>query len=99
MKTQISLHIYAVWSESSLFAWWNSASLTIQNAPSEDSDQTVSAQANLNLRWAHTSKGTFSDVTVHVDVAKRKGFEHVWAANPDRPPANLWFDREFVFSG
>ena len=40
-KTQISLHIRAVWPESSFSAWRNFASLAIQNAFSEDSDQTV----------------------------------------------------------
>ena len=40
-KTQISLRICAVRSESSLSAWRNLASLAIQNAPSEDSDQTA----------------------------------------------------------
>ena len=40
-KTQISLRIRAVWSESSLSARRNFASLAIRNAPSEDSDQTV----------------------------------------------------------
>ena len=40
-KTQISLRIRAVWSESLLFAWRKFASLGIQNALSEDSDQTA----------------------------------------------------------
>ena len=40
-KTQISLRICAVWSKSSLSAWRNIASLAIQDAPSEDSDQTA----------------------------------------------------------
>ena len=35
-------------------------SLTIQNVPSEDSGQT--AQSNLNLRRAHMSESTFSDI-------------------------------------
>ena len=39
--TQISLRLRPVWSESSLSAWRNLASLAIQNAPSEDSDQTA----------------------------------------------------------
>ena len=39
--TQISLRIRAVWLESSLSAWRHFASLTIQNATSEDSDQTA----------------------------------------------------------
>ena len=38
-KTQISLRIRAVRSEFSFSAWRNFASLAIQNAPSEDSDQ------------------------------------------------------------
>ena len=41
MKTQISLCIRAVKSESSLSAWRNIAALSIQNAHSEDSDQTA----------------------------------------------------------
>ena len=40
MKTQTGLRIRAVWSESSLSAWRNVASLAIKNAPSENSDQT-----------------------------------------------------------
>ena len=40
-KTQISLRIRAVWSEFSLSIWRDFASLTIQNAPSEESDQTA----------------------------------------------------------
>ena len=38
-KTQISLRICAVWSESSFGAWRNFASLVIQSMPSEDSEQ------------------------------------------------------------
>ena len=53
-KTLISLRIRAVWSESSLFTWRNFASLTIQDAPSEESDP--------NLCCANMSEGTFSDV-------------------------------------
>ena len=38
----------------------------IQKAPSEDSDQTAkNAQADLNLRWASTSEGTFFDGVPH----------------------------------
>ena len=40
-STQISLRMRAVWSESSLSAWRNFASLAIQNASSDDSDQTA----------------------------------------------------------
>ena len=40
--------------------------LSYPNAPSEDSDQTVKAQADLNLRWAHMFEGTFSKVAAHI---------------------------------
>ena len=39
-KTQISLGIRPVWSESSLSAWWNLGSLATHWVHSEDSDQT-----------------------------------------------------------
>ena len=37
------------------------ASLAIENMPIEDSDQTASAQAGLNLHWMHVSIG-ISDI-------------------------------------
>ena len=40
-ETKISMRIRAVWSECSLSAWRNFASLAIQNVRSEDSDQTT----------------------------------------------------------
>ena len=39
------------------------ASLAIKNVPSEDSDQTV--QADLNLDWVHMSEGIFSDILTY----------------------------------
>ena len=55
-KSQISLGILPVWSESSLSAWRNLGSLATHWAHSEDSDQTgqIDAQADLSLRCAHT---------------------------------------------
>ena len=47
---------------SSLSARKKTVSLAMQNAPSEDSDQT--AQANLKLHLAHVYEGTFSDVAL-----------------------------------
>ena len=55
-KNQISLRIRAVWSESSLGAFWIAKDATFLHAGSEDSDQT-----------AHISEGTLSDVSVHLD--------------------------------
>ena len=50
-KTQISLRLRAVWLESSLSASRNFASLAIQNARSEDSDQTA-RMCRLIWTWA-----------------------------------------------
>ena len=63
-RTQISLRIRAVWSESSLSARRNCASLAIQNVPSEDSDQTARMRRLIWIFAGRTlvSKGTFSDV-------------------------------------
>ena len=54
-KTQISLGICPVWSESSLSAWRNIGPLTIYWALSEDWLDGADAQADLSLRWAHMS--------------------------------------------
>ena len=51
-KTQISLGIRLVWSESSLSAWRKLGSLATHWAQSEDSDQT--GQSDQSFRWAHS---------------------------------------------
>ena len=53
-KTQVSLGICPVWSESSLSAWRNLGSLATQWVDSEDWSDWTDAQADLSLRWAHT---------------------------------------------
>ena len=63
-KTLSSLRIRAGWSESSLSACRNFASLAIQNAFRADFDQSVSHyQADPNIHWAHMSEVIFSDLT------------------------------------
>ena len=52
-KTQISLGIRPVWSESSLSAWKKLGSLAAQWVHSEDWSDWADAQADLSLRWAH----------------------------------------------
>ena len=52
-KTQISLGIRPVWSESSLSAWRNHGPLATHWAHSEDWSDCTDAQADLSLRWAH----------------------------------------------
>ena len=57
-KTQISLDICPVWSESSLSTWKQLRSLAVHWAHSKDSDQTgwmPRLQADLSLHWAHRS--------------------------------------------
>ena len=53
-KTQISLGICPVWSESSLSAWRKLGSLASPWAHSEDWSDWADAQADLSLRWAHS---------------------------------------------
>ena len=53
-KTQISLGIHPVWSESLLSAWRKLGSLATYWARSEDWSDSVDAQADLSLRLAHT---------------------------------------------
>ena len=53
-KTQISLGIHPVWSESSLSEWRKLGSLAAHWAHSEDWSDWADAQADLSLRWAHT---------------------------------------------
>ena len=53
-KTQLSLGIRPVWSESSLFAWRNLEPLATHWAHSEDWSDWANAQGDLRLRWAHS---------------------------------------------
>ena len=52
-KTQISLGICPVWSESLLSAWRKFGSLPTHWADSKDWSDWVDAQAYLSLRWVH----------------------------------------------
>ena len=61
-KIQTSLRIRAVWSESSLGAFWIAKTTKFLHADNEDwSDYT-----DLNLRWLHMSEGRFSVVAVRL---------------------------------
>ena len=53
-KTQISLGIRPVWSESSLCAWRKLGSLATHRAHNEDWLDWADAQADLSLCWAHS---------------------------------------------
>ena len=56
-KTQISLGICPVWSETSLSAWRSTGAFAthiIDLAHSEDWSDWADAQADLSLRWAHS---------------------------------------------
>ena len=54
VKTQISLGIRPVWSESSLSAWRNLGSSATHWMRCEDWSDWADAQADLSLRWTHT---------------------------------------------
>ena len=53
-KTQISLGIRPVWSESSLSAWRKLGSIATHWAHGKDWSDWADAQADLSLHWAHT---------------------------------------------
>ena len=53
-KTQISLGICSVWSESSLSTWRKLGPLAILRRHSEDSDQTRRMPRLIWVRWAHS---------------------------------------------
>ena len=53
-KTQISLGIHPVWSESSLCTQWVAKGPSFLHADSKDSDQTGRTPRLICLRWAHT---------------------------------------------
>ena len=53
-KTQISLGIRPVWSQSSLCAHWVAKVPMFLHADSEDWSDRADAQADLSLRWAHS---------------------------------------------
>ena len=52
-KTQISLGIRPIWSESSLSAWRKLGSLATHWVQSEDWSEWADAQADPSLHWAH----------------------------------------------
>ena len=53
-KTQISLGISPVWSESSLYTQLNVGSLASHLAHSEDWSDWVDSKADLSLLWVHS---------------------------------------------
>ena len=53
-KTQITLGIHPVWSESSLCTQWVAKDPSFFHADSEDWSDWDDAQADLSLRWVHT---------------------------------------------
>ena len=63
VKTQISLGILPVWSESSLCTQWVAKDPSFLHANSEDSwSDWADAQADLSLRWAHSHFVGFDQV-------------------------------------
>ena len=52
----------AVWSESSVGAFWIVKDAEFPHVDNKDWSDLVDAQADLSLRWLHISEGTFSQV-------------------------------------
>ena len=66
-KTQISLGIHPVWSESPLCAQRVVKDPSFLHADSEDWSDWVDAQADLSLCWAHIPFCLFCHETAHLD--------------------------------
>ena len=67
-KTQISLGIRPVWSESSLSAWRKLGPVATHWAHSEDWSDWADAQADLSLRWVHSHAVGFVTRRLILDV-------------------------------
>ena len=67
-KTQISLGICPVWSESSLCAQWVAKDPSFLHADSEDWSDWADAQADLSLCWAHMTFCWFCHEVAHFYV-------------------------------
>ena len=61
-KIQLSLHIRAIWSESSQQIFWIAKGAKFLHTDNVDWSDCGDEQANLNLRCAHMSEGTYSVV-------------------------------------
>ena len=68
-KTQISLGIHPVWSESSLSAWRKLRSLATNWAHSKYWSDWTDAQADLSLRWAHMPFCWFCHDATHLLIS------------------------------
>ena len=103
-KTQISLHIRDVWSESSLSAWRNFASLAIENAaPSEDSDWTVITKTRLfkYIENFTTKKRKFSNKKKKPDIfhISAQNIDYRYTLEPlERGGSNEYPQSMFFFS-
>ena len=69
-KTQISLGICPVWSESSLCAQWVAKDPGFLYADSEDSDQTADTQADLSPRLVHMLFCCFFHEVAHISYTR-----------------------------
>ena len=81
-KTQISLGIRPVWSESSLCAQWIAKNPSFLHADNEDWSDWADAQADLSLGWAHISVCWFCRVVAQirfVPPVKTQNSLHIWA--------------------
>ena len=68
-KIQISLRIRAVWSESSLGAFWIAKEAEFLHADKEDSDQTARMRRLIWVFvWAQMLEDTFLDVTIRMFI-------------------------------
>ena len=77
-KIQIRLRNRAVWSESSLGAFWIAKRRKVSSCGQQShwSDR-MEAQADLSLRWMHMLEGTFSHVTAKCPIWEKASYA-IW---------------------
>ena len=91
-KTQISLGICPVWSESSLYAQWVAKDPSFLHADSEDESDWVDAQADLSLRWVHMPFCLFCHEAAHIPSELEHRVWRIWILNTNTVMIfyNLW---------
>ena len=90
VKTQISLGIHPVWSESSLCTQWVAKDPRFLHADSEDWSDWADAQANLSPRWVHRPFCCFCHEAAQIMKWVRAQQNHVCPSKTDQPVHVVW---------
>ena len=95
-KTQISLGIHPIWSESLLSVLWVAKDPKLLQADIEDLSDTVDSQADLCLRWAHTILLVLSSSHVNHKLSQLMRLWYLSHRQPAKAQASLRIHRAFA---